>query len=102
MQFVDKHLIEAGDMSADITSEKIPTEQIYMGSFQANRVGTATGNFIIQGSNDGVNFKDLTTVAASALEIVEFTEFTVKYVRFFFDFTANTGTLDVHFFAKGV
>ena len=73
-----------------------------MGSFQANRVGTATGNFIIQGSNDGIKYKDLVTVAASNLEIVEFTEFTVKYVRFFYDFGANTGTLNVYFYAKGV
>ena len=102
MQFTDKHLIEDGDMSGDITSDKILTDQIYMGSFQANRAGTATGNFIIQGSNDGVTFKDLVTVAASNFEIVEFTELTVKYIRFFFDFTANTGTLNVHFYAKGV
>ncbi len=101
MQFTEKHLIENGDMVADITSVPIQTDQIYMGSFQANRVGTATGNFIIQGSNDGINYKDLVTVAVSNLEIIEFTEFTTKFIRFFYDFGANTGTLNVHFYAKG-
>ena len=102
MQFTDKHLIEDGDMSGDITSETIPTDQLYMGSFQAIMTGTATGNFIIEGSNDGENWSVLNSVAVSASAFHEFTSLTVKYVRFFFDFTANTGNLNVHFYAKGV
>jgi len=98
-----KHLIIDGDMSATIISETIETDQLYMGSFQASRSGTATGSYDIEASNDGINFVQVSSVAlASNHQMITLTEIPYKYIRFVFTFATNTGTLNVYQYAKGV
>jgi hypothetical protein len=101
-------LVNAGDMSANITSGV--TDITYRSSvgIQLNFTGTPTGTFGVEASVDGVTFEPLTfsssiTAAGAAgrhliaLENVPFSKVRITYTA-----SSGSGALDAFIMAKGV
>lgn len=101
----NKKVIDAGDMSADITSEVIDARPIYTLGLYAKWGAGATGSLKFQGSANGEDWFDLATATAlsgSAGEATLSLDGTPwLFVRVFYDFTSGTGALNVWLNSKG-
>jgi len=112
-------LVQAGDMSADITSPATNIQFLDNVSLQANFTGTApVGTFYIQGSLDHVevngdvkvagNWVNLPmipvpTAAGSDDSIVfDLNQLPFAWVRLFYDRTSGTGTLNAFISGKEI
>ena len=103
-----KHLVIAGSMSGDITSD--PVDVLYSDNVGVQLVftGTPTGNFYVQGTIDGstwtaLDFGTIPTAAGAAGDhLLNMNNLPYQQIRVFYDRSSGTGTLDVYVMAKTV
>lgn len=98
--------ISGGDMSADITGPAQDLSYIIGYSVQAVWSGSPVGNIIVQCSNDGITWKDITstttaTGGGAGSVILNIVDAMYKKSRVIFSRTSGTGTLNVVLMAKG-
>jgi len=110
-KFINTHLIKDGDLSADITSEEISTENIDKLNVHVAWTGTSpVGSLIFQGTVDkGTTWHDIgvtepTITGASGAEflIVDSADMCWTNMRVFWDFTSGVGTVQCWIHAKNI
>jgi len=111
MKISSKKVIDAAAISATgtVVSSAIPVEYMLGFSIVLSTVSTATGAAKLQASMDGVIWIDLPnsgataniSVAGAGDRLWNVTDVFYPQVRVSYTNTANSGTLDVTFFAKG-
>lgn len=102
LQF-NKHVIDSGDMSGNLDSGLIDLSNVLGYAVQAVWSGAPVGNIVIEGSNDGINFKTISTTAAggSSGSILSNNDgIHYVYLKVIFTFTSGSGTLDVNVSGK--
>lgn len=101
-------VVDAGDMSADVTSDPIDVRYLDNIAIQCNFTGTPTGPFYVQGSVDKSNWASLTLSGSPAAAgsddtvLIDVNQVSVPWLRVFYDRTSGTGSLDVWVAAKGI
>lgn len=65
MKFQTKTIIDAGDPAGNLTSEQLNLQNNYGVFIQAVLTGAPTGDIVLQGSNDEVNWLEIDKVTIS-------------------------------------
>lgn len=104
MDTLRQDVLQAGDMSANITSDVITLNNIEHIAVRAVWTGTPTGTLFLECSTDNVNWFELdnvavTGVADSQLWIDKNAPY--RFARVRYSFTGGVGSLDVHAIKKG-
>lgn len=98
--------ISGGDMSGNITGPAQDLSYIIGYAVHAIWTGTPTGTVVLQVSNDGVTWENITTTSTATGGIADSVLFNItdamyKKVRLTYTRTSGTGTLNVTFMGKG-
>lgn len=99
----NKHEIEDGDMSGNLSSSIIDISEVTGYCVHAIWSGAPVGNLLIEGSNDSSNFVAVNTQAtggASGQHLLNVEKIHYRYLRVRFSFTSGTGTLNCYISAK--
>ena len=100
---INKAVINAVTMGADITSDVVDISEMTCFSVHNIWTGTPAGNIIVQASNNNSNWFDIDTQAAGGAasnDLVNVNGAGYKYVRVFYDFTSSTGVLTSYICGK--
>jgi len=107
MRVVNETVVNAGDMSANITQVIYP-ELSYMVNLAVQSVytGAPTGTLQLYASNDKTTWSTLgnafsASISASGDTLWNLANIGYPYARVVYTYTSGTGNLTVKFFAKG-
>ena len=105
MRVFEYNLLEAGDMSASITSDAQQLNQMFLCSIQAVWTGAPNGSLKLQISNDNVNWTDYTGSSTSVSGSGDFMwnlSYTgYPWIRVVYTRVSGTGVLNVTVNGKG-
>lgn len=100
IQKLNTKVIDAGDMSGNITSSSLDVREVIRLCIQASWSGTApVGTLHVQGSNDNINFNDDPEISPSAISgntgsaLVKINNCSYPYLRLSYTFTSGVGSL---------
>lgn len=99
----DNHIIDDGDMSADITSEPVVLDTVSIVNIQSAWIGSPTGTLVLEGRNHSsmpytiINSLDIAGTTGDIMVNME-TQGCAE-VRVRYEFTSGTGVLNS--FANG-
>lgn len=102
-----EHVVSAGDMSANVTSDVVDVRYRRYGAVQLVFSGTPTGTFTIEASVDGVNFNALDfgaaieAAGAAGSHLIELADIGYDKLRVVYTRTSGTGTLEAYVMCKG-
>lgn len=102
---INKRILDSVSMGSTQTSEILDLGESAGYCVHAIWSGTPTGDLLVQGSNDAVNFVSVNTqatggTAGQLLFNVEKQHY--RYVRVQYSFSSSTGTLDCYVSAKRI
>lgn len=103
MFVINRKVFNSVSLAADATSEVIDLSEVVGYCVHLIWTGTAAGNFLVQGSNDAVNFVTVDTTAAggtSGQHLLNVEHQHYRYVRVFYDSTSGAGSLTGYISAK--
>ena len=101
------HVIYQGSVSSTVYSEIVDVQHLTFLSYQLNVLdGNLVGTILLQVSNDGVNFLDVssTTQVVNGIGsgIQEVVDLCVKYVRVQIVYTSGTSNVELTMVNKGI
>lgn len=99
----NKQVFNAGDMSGNLNSDILDVAEARGYCVHQFWSGAPAGNIILQGSNDGINFKAITTTAAGGASgslLNNQPDIYYRYIQLIFTFTSGTGSLTAYISAK--
>lgn len=106
MKIFEYQLINAGDMSGNITSPSQQVTFMINACVQAVYAGSPTGTLKLQISNDNVNWTDYSgssqAISAAGSFAYLLADIGYPWLRVVYTFTSGTGTLNVTINAKGI
>lgn len=99
-------MVDAGDMSSDVTSEVVNVEYMDNVGIQAVYSGSPVGDLKIEVSQDETNWDELTSVtvniSAAGSSTINLNQVPFAYIRVFYDSTSGSGSLTVTLTAKEI
>ena len=104
MDTIRQNVLEAGDMSGNVTSEPITLNNIEHLAVKADWTGTPTGTLFLECSTDNVDWFELDNVALAGVADSQLwidKNASYRWARVRYSFTAGVGNLNVHAIKKG-
>lgn len=102
MKFQTKTIIDAGDVSGNLSSDSLDFKYNYGFAVQCTFTGSPSGSVLIQGSNDGTNWSTIETLAVSGTTILASNKDAIYWPFIKVSKAAGgTGTLTVKITIKG-
>ena len=100
---INTQAINSQAMTGNITSSVIDISEVRGYAVHFIWTGTPTGDVVVEGSNDGSNFSQISTAAtggAAGQSLSNQADANYKYVRVKYTFTSGTGTLNAYVSGK--
>ena len=100
---LNKQLFTNSLMTSTLTSEVVDLAETLGYAIHAIWTGTPTGTLSIQGSNDGLSFVQIDSVATGGVagqHLLNVEKHHYRYVRVVYTFSSSTGSLNLYISGK--